>query len=425
MGGEIGVDSVPGEGSSFWVKVPLEVAPEKRAAPGPSDAVLHGRRVLVAGGGIGGDSIFRTYFEAWRMDFEAVASLAELRGRLTEREARGLTTDALLLAHPLTDATVADAVAALRAQGTWPMVCCLARPDRETKSALAATSAWWCNRSSNRRLLGALATAPGRGANHPRAQADRCCAIPDEADRQVAAQHRLLLAEDNPVNQRVAVHMLGKLGYAVDVVDNGALAVAAVAGGNYALVLMDCQMPEMDGFAATAAIRRAEARSRHLPIVAMTANAMQGDREQCLAAGMDDYLAKPIDATRLAALLAEWLPTDAASDAAGCARAVPDSVCRGFRFAGRQAPTLDTNPAAIDMRRLTDLFGDDEGVIDELLTVFQQSLQPLRERLKREVREHGDELKTHHPRTARRGRQCRRAAAGGTCRTPGKPRPRP
>jgi CheY-like chemotaxis protein len=184
--------------------------------------------------------------------------------------------------------------------------------------------------------------------------------------------------------------MLGKLGYAVDVVDNGALAVAAVAGGNYALVLMDCQMPEMDGFAATAAIRRAEARSRHLPIVAMTANAMQGDREQCLAAGMDDYLAKPIDVTRLAALLTEWLPTDAASDAAGCARAVPP------------APTPDTNPAAIDMRRLTDLFGDDEGVIDELLTVFQQSLRPLRERLQREVREHGDELKpiTHELRGA-------------------------
>ncbi|MCE9570900.1 MAG: PAS domain S-box protein [Rhodocyclales bacterium] len=401
MGGEIGVDSVPGEGSSFWVKVPLEVAPEKREHLA-SDAVLHGRRVLVAGRGIGGDSIFRAYFEAWRMDFEAVTSLAELRGRLTEREARGLTTDALLLAHPLTDATVADAVAALRAQGTWPMVCCMARPDRETKSALVALDVGLVVQPLKQSTLGgALATALGAVQTTPaRRLTDQ--RDPDEADRQVAAKHRLLLAEDNPVNQRVAVHMLGKLGYAVDVVDNGALAVAAVAGGNYALVLMDCQMPEMDGFAATAAIRRAEARSRHLPIVAMTANAMQGDREQCLAAGMDDYLAKPIDATRLAALLAEWLPTDAASDAAGCALAVPDSVCRGFRFAGRQAPTLDTNPAAIDMRRLTDLFGDDEGVIDELLAVFQQSLRPLRERLKREVREHGDELKpiTHELRGA-------------------------
>jgi CheY-like chemotaxis protein len=174
--------------------------------------------------------------------------------------------------------------------------------------------------------LGAVQTTPARRLTDQR--------DPDEADRQVAAQHRLLLAEDNPVNQRVAVHMLNKLGYAVDVVDNGALAVAAVAGGNYALVLMDCQMPEMDGFAATAAIRRAEAQSRHLPIIAMTANAMQGDREQCLAAGMDDYLAKPIDASLLAALLAEWLP-DRCGEPAGCATRPPP----GIPLRGPAAPT--------------------------------------------------------------------------------------
>jgi CheY-like chemotaxis protein/HPt (histidine-containing phosphotransfer) domain-containing protein len=196
------------------------------------------------------------------------------------------------------------------------------------------------------------------------------------------SQHRLLLADDNPVNQRVAVHLLSKLGYAVDVVDNGALAVAAAARGGYALLLMDCQMPEMDGFEATAAIRRAEADSpRHQLIIAMTANALQGDREQCLAAGMDDYIAKPIDAARLSEVLLAWLPKEATVPAAAL-RAVPS------------APTLDLASLPIDMKRMTDLFGDDDVAINELLTVFEQSLQPLGERLKREVRDHGGGLKS-------------------------------
>jgi PAS domain S-box-containing protein len=200
-----------------------------------------------------------------------------------------------------------------------------------------------------------------------------------EARRQQAAQYHLLLAEDNPVNQRVAVHMLNKLGYAVDVVDNGALAVAAVASADYALVLMDCQMPEMDGFAATAAIRRVEASSqRHLPIIAMTANALQGDRQKCLTAGMDDYLAKPINNTLLAAVLKRWLPE-------ALTTAEVETATQTF-------DVIDSAPAAIDLKRLTDLFGDD-AVIDEILTVFGQCLQPLQERLQREVCDHGDGLK--------------------------------
>jgi len=119
---------------------------------------------------------------------------------------------------------------------------------------------------------------------------------------------KLLLVEDNPVNQRVALAVLGKLGYQADLAPNGADAVTATAARPYDLVLMDCQMPVMDGFEATRRIREAQAGARRVPILAMTANAMQGDRERCLEAGMDDYIPKPVTLDALRAALQRWLP---------------------------------------------------------------------------------------------------------------------
>ena len=116
----------------------------------------------------------------------------------------------------------------------------------------------------------------------------------------------VLVAEDHVVNQKVAAKLLTKLGCAVTVVDNGRAAVEAARSGSYAVIFMDCQMPEMDGLEATAAIRAAEASGAHVPIIALTANASAADRERCLANGMDDYLAKPVRPNELQAALAQW-----------------------------------------------------------------------------------------------------------------------
>jgi CheY-like chemotaxis protein len=131
----------------------------------------------------------------------------------------------------------------------------------------------------------------------------------------------VLVAEDNPVNQKVAVLMLQRLGCRVDVVPDGREAVAALRGNTYDLVLMDCQMPNLDGFQATQEIRRFEQAGHdgqsgpRVPIVAMTANALEGDRERCLASGMDDYLAKPVKHDQLEQTIERWTGRSAADAA--------------------------------------------------------------------------------------------------------------
>lgn len=120
---------------------------------------------------------------------------------------------------------------------------------------------------------------------------------------------RVLVAEDNPVNLAIATEMLEILGYAVDTAADGSEALAAAMANRYGLILMDCQMPKLDGYDATRQIRTSEQeREQHrVPIVALTGNAMQGDREQCLEAGMDDYLSKPFTMPQLAAVCSKWL----------------------------------------------------------------------------------------------------------------------
>ena len=165
----------------------------------------------------------------------------------------------------------------------------------------------------------------------------------------------ILLAEDNIVNQKVAVRQLAKLGYRADAVANGREAVEALTRIPYDLVLMDCQMPEMDGYEATTEIRRREGTAKHTPIVAMTAHALSGDREKSLAAGMDDHITKPVKLEELARVLEIFF-----ADSGETVPAAEKSV-------------EETQPP-VDLERLHQALGDDPDEVSEILDVYCEQM---------------------------------------------------
>jgi CheY-like chemotaxis protein len=187
-------------------------------------------------------------------------------------------------------------------------------------------------------------------------------------------QGRILLAEDQPVSQRVAQAMLEQLGCRVDIAADGRRAVQACIEKDYDLVLMDCQMPEMDGFEATRAIRNLQ-KCRNIPIVALTANTMAGDRGKCLAAGMNEHLAKPIDRTLLIDLLRKFLPSGAVSEV---------------------VPRTAISEPAIDIVALRAVTGSDSELEHALADTFRESARDLLEQLTRAVDRADDQALQRH-----------------------------
>jgi CheY-like chemotaxis protein len=209
-----------------------------------------------------------------------------------------------------------------------PMLLLSSYTDRTVTSAAEAAGIARCLTKPirRRRLLAECRLALGldaRTATTPPSPAPCPAVQPDmgvDAPRGPVGPVRILAAEDNRVNQQLLQAMLIRLGIPFDLVADGRRAVDAHIRTPYTLILMDCQMPDMDGYEATRRIREHEGDRAHTPIIALTANALEGDRERCLAAGMDDYLAKPFKADSLRALLDRWLPQRPRNDGDRLAR---------------------------------------------------------------------------------------------------------
>ena len=305
MGGEIGVRSRPGRGSSFWFTLPLPVAEAEEEAAPPRQDLLAGLRALVVDDNATNRLLLETYLAAWGLTVESVDGAPEALERVRAAAEAGHPFDLGLLDLCMPGMNGLELAGAMSADTRLEGIrLILLSSDSEVDRAeldRAGVGQWLLKPLRSSELYDSLIhlvrpSTPGAPAP---ARAPR----PEPSAQGMV---RLLVVEDNEVNQLVARDMATKLGYDVDVVADGLQALEATERTAYSVVLMDCHMPVMDGFAATRAIRERGGRHASLPIIAMTAGAMSEDRERCLAAGMDDFLPKPVDFDDLEHVLARW-----------------------------------------------------------------------------------------------------------------------
>ncbi|HUS36174.1 MAG TPA: response regulator, partial [Verrucomicrobiae bacterium] len=303
MGGEIGVISEPGRGSTFWFTARLEKQEPSGRSCLSAKRDLTGLRLLVVDDNATNRKIVHHQILSWGMRNGCVASGPEALEVLRREAALGDRYDLAILDFqmPIMDGlTLAKAIKSDPELASIRLIVLTSlgqklTPEELRENGIAASLIKPVRQSE---LFDCLVNV--MSAHPPAARPKPAPVLPPPRNEHAGV--RILVVEDNVVNQKVAVQQLRKLGYSADVVANGLEAIEALARIPYSLVLMDCQMPEMDGWEATKKIREGELSitpRRRIPIVAMTADAMQGDRDKCLAAGMDDYVAKPVHIDKL------------------------------------------------------------------------------------------------------------------------------
>jgi PAS domain S-box-containing protein len=305
MGGTLTVTSSLGSGSTFTARLPFPRSDSRAqtAVDLDREVDLSGVRVLVVDDNATNRLVLDRLLVGWGCLPDAADGAERGLNRLISAALAGTPFDVVLLDLNMPDVDGYELARRVRHDPRLTglrLVMLTSSGQRGEAERAAEVGVAGCLTKPVRsaQLHGLLVTVLGRS---PAPANDMTAAPP------VAAGARLLLAEDNPVNQKVAQLTLERLGYAVDVVSDGAQALAALATASYDAVLMDCQMPGMDGFAATQELRLREAAGRHTPVIALTASAMASDRERCLQAGMNDYLSKPLRSEDLEVVLRRWI----------------------------------------------------------------------------------------------------------------------
>ncbi|MFA6093095.1 MAG: PAS domain S-box protein [Elusimicrobiota bacterium] len=312
LGGTIGIESAPGRGSTFWFRLALE-----RGSAGAdalaATAEFEGLRVLAVDDNPTNLEILRHQLAAWKIECDAFPSAALALERLRAKAAEGSPYRLIITDMQMPDQDGLMFAEAVRKESSLgaPKIILLTSlggglPARRMEDC--GLSACLCKPVRQSALFDCIQRVMGaRGAAAAHAVPEKSgFHVPDETERGRRRFLRILLAEDNEVNRRIVSLQLDKLGYRCEAAADGRKALELHADNSYQLILMDCQMPVLDGYGAAQELRRLEGDGPRVPVVAMTAHALEGDREKCLAAGMDDYLAKPVRLEDLAAVLERW-----------------------------------------------------------------------------------------------------------------------
>jgi CheY-like chemotaxis protein len=320
MGGTIGVESRPAEGSIFYFVLTFARGAEPTVAP-PRQADLTGVRILIVDDNRTNQFVLREQLNARGLNNFACNNGVEAMEALQSARSKGDPFQIAILDQQMPGINGESLARKIKADQDLKdtvlvMLTSIGAPGDAARMKEAGFAAYLTKPARHSQLLEALVTvwdSRKREQSAPlvtRHSLAESRAVEPALSEPTQPVHlsRVLLVEDNSVNQKVATRLLEKLGCRVDVAANGREAVDTLANLPYDVVFMDCQMPEMDGFEATREIRRREGEKSRIPIIAMTANALQGDRERCLQAGMDDYVSKPIRPAALAEALERHLP---------------------------------------------------------------------------------------------------------------------
>jgi signal transduction histidine kinase/DNA-binding response OmpR family regulator len=384
MGGEMGVCSSPSHGSTFWFTAKFAKQPTMRIKHIPCPISLKGLRICGVDGHPLNRALLKQYFDDWGMEGECLPSSGQALARIYERAQQGTPFDLAIVDMHMPDMNglrLAEAIKADPSIQSVRLLLCTSVGHKDEVAIAPTTefSGYVTKPIRKDRLHVWLETVMGSSPSDPSASDPNVTQFRiTELERLRRA--RILIADDHQVNQQITRLMVERLGHKTDTVGSGTEALRALEQIPYDLILMDCQMPEMDGYEATRAIRKAEreklevnskelgirsqdldlntsdashsslltSHGSHVPVIALTANAMQGDRDKCLQAGMDDYLSKPIRPEELARVLAKWFPHQEATS--------PSIEQEGATtLASLTSPAASTDQPAINGQTLKEL----------------------------------------------------------------------
>ena len=316
MGGEIGVTSQPGKGSTFWFTARFVRQPAETPTLLPRKAQLKDVSVLIVDGHETNRAVLHHLFTSWGMHVRQTANAREALALMRVEAARGKNFALAILDMQMPDMDGKELARRIKkdpklASTRLVMLTSVDKNDDPESLRASGLDGYLVKPVKQTPLFDCLSTVMSADLETNGIQAGLVALAKPVVEPTALDGMKLeiLVAEDNPVNQKVAVYQLQKLGFFPDVVENGRLALAALTRKKYHVVLMDCQMPELDGYAATRELRKLEGETEHTWVIAMTANSLEGDREKCLAAGMDDYVSKPVKPADLVAALCRFAGT--------------------------------------------------------------------------------------------------------------------